>query len=144
LYRKKNWPLDKVIDLSKKLIEKKKIPVFLINKDEILLKEKLNKFIPQGLFPEFETSLNSPALVTCLGKRVDCAITIDNGVMHMLSIGKIPIVALFGPTDVKKFAPFHKGARILDSKEINNTDDISSISVEDVLQALTQNLNFSY
>ena len=144
LYRKKSWPLNKVIDLSKNLLNKKKMPVFLINKNEKILKEKISKAIPEALFPEHETKLNSPALVTCLGKRVDCAITIDNGVMHMLSVGKIPIIVLFGPTDAKKFAPSHEVTTILDSKEMYNTDDISSISVEDVLKALEQNLNFSY
>ena len=32
IYRKKEWPLDKIIQISRKILENKKIPVFLIKK----------------------------------------------------------------------------------------------------------------
>ena len=96
------------------------------------------------MFPEHESTLSSPALVTCLGKRLDFAITIDNGVMHMLSLGKIPMISLFGPTDSEKFAPEYKNSIILDSKKIYKNKNISLISVEDVLKASKQFLSFSH
>ena len=111
------------------------------NKD---LKNKIQKLIPFSLFPEHETNLSSPALVTCLGKRLDFAITIDNGVMHMLSLSKVPMISLFGPTDAEKFAPEYEKSIVLDSKKLHNTKDISAITVEDVLTAAKQHLNFSY
>ena len=80
--------------------------------------------------------------MTCLGKRLDFAISIDNGVMHMLSLSKTPMIVLFGPTNSKKFAPGYKDLIILDSKKIKQTSDISSISAEDVLQAAEQHSNF--
>ena len=94
--------------------------------------------IPNSLFPEHESDLSSPALVTCLAKRLDFVISIDNGVMHMLSLNKIPMIILFGPTDPKKFAPTYNKSIILDSKKIYNTKNISAITVEDVLQAAKQ------
>ena len=100
--------------------------------------------IPSALFPEHETDLSSSALVSCLGKRLDYAISIDNGVMHMLALSKVPMITLFGPTDPKKFAPKYKSSIILDSKKLYNTKNVSSITVEDVLQAAKQHLNFSY
>ena len=93
------------------------------------------------MFPEHETLLESPALVTCLGTRLDLAITIDNGIMHMIALSKIPIISLFGPTDAKKFAPQYKDSKILDSKKIYNSKNVSDITVEDVLQAVKQFLN---
>ena len=143
VYRKKEWPLDKVIKLSEELIKNNKIPVFLIEKKYQELKNKIKNSIPSALFPEHETSLNSPALVTCLGSRMDLAITIDNGIMHMLSLSKVPIISLFGPTNANKFAPQYKDTKILDSKKIYNSKNVSDITVEDVLQASKQLLNFN-
>ena len=81
-------------------------------------------------------------MVVCLGKRLDFAISIDNGVMHMLSLGKVPMVVLFGPTNSEKFAPDYEKLIVLDSKKIKKTSDIRSIGVEDVLSSIKQHLNF--
>jgi len=142
VYRKKEWPLNKVIKLSEELVKNNKIPVFFIEKKYQELKNKIKNSIPAGLFPEHETLLESPALVTCLGTRLDLAITIDNGIMHMIALSKIPIISLFGPTDAKKFAPQYKDSKILDSKKIYNSKNVSDITVEDVLQAAKQFVNF--
>ena len=142
MYRKKEWPLKNIIKICQKLKLEKKIPVFFVEKNNDELIKKISKLIPDALFPEYESNLSSPALVVCLGKRLDFAISIDNGVMHMLSLGKIPMIVLFGPTRSEKFAPNYSGLVILDSKQLKNTKDISSISAEDVLQAARQHLNF--
>ena len=142
VYRKKEWPIKNIIDICKKIKIKNKTPVFFIEKKNKELKSKISQLIPNSLFPEHETEISSPALVTCLGKRLDFAISIDNGVMHMLSLAKIPMIVLFGPTKSEKFAPSYKNLIILDSKKIKMTSDISSITVEDVLQAAKQHLNF--
>jgi len=142
VYRKKEWPLNKIIKLSEELVKNNKIPVFLIEKKYQELKNNIKSSIPSALFPEHETSLNCPALITCLGTRLDLAITIDNGIMHMLSLSKVPIVSLFGPTNAEKFAPKYKAAKVLDSKKIYKSKNVSDITVEDVLQAVKQFVNF--
>ena len=142
VYRKKEWPLSNVVSLCNKLKDKNKIPVFFIEKKNNELKNKINELIPNAIFPEHESKLSSPTLVTCLGKRLDFAISIDNGIMHMLSLAKIPMIVLFGPTKSEKFAPNYKGLIILDSKKIKNKSNIASISVDDVLKAAEQYLNF--
>ena len=142
VYRKKEWPLDKVVKLAEELVKKNKVPVFLIEKKYQEIKNKIRSSIPSALFPEHETNISSPPLVTCLGKRLDFAITIDNGIMHMLALSRIPIISLFGPTDSKKFAPIYKNSIILDSKKIYNSKNIDNITVEDVLKAATQLSNF--
>ena len=141
VYRKKEWPLDNVIEISSKLLEKGKIPVFFIEKKNIELKNKINSLLPNALFPEHESELSCPSLVTCLGKRLDFAISIDNGVMHMLSLSKVPMITLFGPTDAEKFAPNYEQSIILDSKKIYNSKNVADITVGDVLQAAKQFLN---
>ena len=136
--------MDNIIKICNKFIEYKKTPVFFIEKKNKELKNKIEKLVPSALFPEHETNISSPALVTCLGKRLDFAITIDNGVMHMLSLSKVPMISLFGPTDPDKFAPEYKSSIVLDSKKLYNTKNVSAITVEDVLTAAKQHLNFSY
>ena len=140
VYRKKEWPINNVISLCNKF--KNKVPVFFIEKKNIDLKNRINKLIPNAIFPEHDSVLSSPALVTCLGKRLDFAISIDNGIMHMLSLAKTPMVVLFGPTNSEKFAPNYKGIIVLDSKKIKETSNISSISADDVLLSVEQHLNF--
>ena len=142
VYRKKEWPLNNIVKICNKLIQNNKIPVFLIEKKNNELKNKIKNLIPSALFPEHETNLSSSALVTCLGKRLDFAISIDNGVMHMLSLSKVAMIVLFGPTNPEKFAPKYKNLIILDSKKLHNTKNISTITVDDVLNAAKQLLNY--
>ena len=65
---------------------------------------------------------------------LDLAISIDNGVMHMMSLAKVPMIVLFGPTNSDKFAPNHDNTIILDSNKLYKTKDISKIRVEDLLK----------
>ena len=144
IYRKKEWPLKYIVKTAEVLKEKNKIPVFFVEKKNKELINKIKNLISYAKFPENESEFTSPALVTCLAKRLDFAITIDNGVMHMLSLSKVPMISLFGPTDSEKFAPEYEKSIVLDSKKIHNTKNISAITVEDVLMAAKQHLNFSY
>ena len=142
VYRKKEWPLSNIVEICNKLTQNNKTPVFFIEKKNHELVNKIKNLIPSALFPEHETDLSSPALVTCLGKRLDFAISIDNGVMHMLSLSKVPMIILFGPTDSEKFAPEYKNSIVLDSKKLYNTKNVSSITIKDVLNATKQHLNY--
>ena len=90
--------------------------------------------INSALFPELETNLSCPALITAMATRLEKAISIDNGIMHMIGLANIPMIVLFGPTNSKKFAPKIDNIEILDSKILNNSDDIELISEEDVLK----------
>ena len=82
------------------------------------------------------SSLSGPPLVSALSKRLDKAISIDNGIMHMIGLADIPMIVLFGPTNSKKFAPKIKNIDILDSKIIYNSNDIQKITEDDVLSLL--------
>jgi ADP-heptose:LPS heptosyltransferase len=132
VYRKKSWSIENFINLAKILITKNKTPVFFIEKEKFLLINRIKEQIPTALFPEKNSNISCPALVTALASRLDKAISIDNGVMHMISLANIPMIVLFGPTDSEKFAPKNNDVKILDSKKIYNSDNINSITVDDV------------
>jgi len=78
------------------------------------------------------SNMSCPALVTALSSRLDQAVSIDNGVMHMMGLADIPMIVLFGPTNSEKFAPKNNYTKVLDSKKIHDTADIESITVEEV------------
>ena len=131
-YRKKSWSIYKFISLANKALIKNKIPVFFIEKNQEHIIEKIKNQVPGALFPETQSKLSCPALVTALSSRLDQAVSIDNGVMHMMGLANIPMIVLFGPTNSKKFAPKNNYTKILDSKKIYSSTDINLITVEEV------------
>ena len=131
-YRKKSWSIYKFISLANKCLIKNKVPVFFIERSQEQIIDKIKNQVPMALFPETKSKLSCPALVTALASRLDQAITIDNGVMHMIGLAEIPMIVLFGPTNSEKFAPKNNYTKILDSKKIHKTSDIESISVDEV------------
>ncbi len=135
-YRKKSWSIYKFTALANKVLSKNKKPVFFIEKDKIDLIEKIKNQVPSAIFPEVNSKLACPALVTALSARLDTAVSIDNGIMHMMALANIPMIVLFGPTNSKKFAPKNKYTKILDSKIIHKTKDINSIEVDEVLSLI--------
>ena len=135
-YRKKSWSIYKFISLANKIISKNKIPVFFIEKDKIDLIEKIKNQVPSAIFPELNSKLSCPALVTALASRLNIAVSIDNGIMHMMGLANIPMIVLFGPTNSKKFAPKNTFTKILDSKIMYKTKDLNSIQVDEVLSLI--------
>jgi len=132
IYRKKSWSLYKFIALANKVLIKGKTPVFFIEKEFEQVIEKIKNQVPTALFPEANSKLSCPALVTALSSRLDQAVSIDNGVMHMIGLANIPMIVLFGPTNSEKFAPKNNFIKVLDSKKIYNTSDIDSITIDEV------------
>ena len=135
-YRKKSWSLDKFINLAKEITTRNKKPVFFIKKENTELIDEIKKKISNALFPELETSLSGPPLITALSTRLEKAVSIDNGIMHMIGLANIPMIVLFGPTNSEKFAPKIDKIDILDSKLIYNSNDILKIKVQDVLNLM--------
>ncbi len=135
-YRAKSWSLKNFITLASKIEEKNKIPVFFIEKNENELIKEIKQKLPNALFPELHSNIASPALITAMAKRLDVAISIDNGVMHMIALAEVPMIVLFGPTDSDKFAPKNETVKILDSKIIYKSKDINKITVHDVFKLI--------
>ena len=133
-YRKKSWSLSKFINLSKSIINKGYKPVFFLNDNNKDLIDNIKLEINSALFPELETTMSCPALITAMATRLEKAVSIDNGIMHMIGLANIPMIVLFGPTNSEKFAPKIDSIEILDSKILNNSDDIETISEQDVLK----------
>ena len=133
-YRKKTWPLNKFINIANRL--NNLIPVFFIEKNNVKLIKEISSSVKTAIFPETDTLLSCPALITAMSARLKKAITNDNGIMHMMGLANIPMITLFGPTNSNKFAPKIKNIKILDSKKIYNSEDISKITEKEVLDLI--------
>ena len=127
-----------VLDREWELVQSESIDYSILEKTNNEIANKIKLEVPLALFPEHKSTMSSPALVTALSSRLEKAISIDNGVMHMIGLANIPMIVLFGPTNPEKFAPEYKSSVVLDSKKLYNTKNISSITVEDVLMAAKQ------
>ena len=136
VYREKSWSINNFMDLATKINEKSKVPVFFVEKEETELIKEIKSKLPNALLPELHSNIACPALVTALASRLNLAISIDNGVMHMMGLANIPMIVLFGPTDSEKFAPKINSIQILDSKKMYDTNDINAITVHDVFKLI--------
>ncbi len=136
LYREKSWLLENFINIASKINDKNFVPVFFVEKKDMDIIKKIKSKLPNALFPELYSKLSCPALVTALSSRLSKAISIDNGIMHMMGLANIPMIVLFGPTSSKKFAPKIDSIHILDSKKLYKSKDINTISVHDVFKLL--------
>jgi ADP-heptose:LPS heptosyltransferase len=120
-----------------------KVPVFLIKKNNTELIAKIKNEVKEAIFPEENAKYSDPAFVTALATRLNLTISINNGIMHMVSLAYKPMILLFGsggPREVEKFAPKYSNVKILNSNKMYNTNDISKISENDVLD-LVQYIN---
>jgi hypothetical protein len=68
---KKAGPLKNFINIAKKIKIKGKIPVFFIEKTNIELINMIKKEVDNALFPELETILSGPPLVSALSTRLE-------------------------------------------------------------------------
>lgn len=79
-------------------------------------------------------------------KKCSWALTHDSGVMHLASYLNVPLVALWGPTSLERYAPWvkrsvivrrnEKCARCQDPKSSASHNCMSFIEVEDVINAI--------
>ena len=90
--------------LLAKEISKEICPLFFSRKKEVDLIQKIKSEIPNALFPELLSNLSCPALVAALSKRLKLAISIDNGVMHMIGLAQVPMIVLLDQLMQKVFA----------------------------------------
>lgn len=123
----KRWNAENFIELIRQINGFSDDPIVLLGgKDEIdLCKiiEEENKGILNmcGRLTLFETSfvLSNSRMLICN----------DTGIMHLATANKIPVIALFGPTN-----PLHIGPYTKNSFVIKNSEKMESITVQDVIE----------
>jgi ADP-heptose:LPS heptosyltransferase len=137
--RQKCWPLDRFVQVANAQARQGRHPVFMLGPEEAEWLDDLAAAVPDALFPLQQreaTSLDAgPALTIALAARLAAAVANDSGGGHMMAAARVPMVALFGPSDPAKFAPWTKPLEIVRA-QAHGTDDMAAIPVTTVLQAL--------
>ncbi len=95
--RIKEFQLIEIIKTAQYFAEKKFIPVFFIEPKYIEEINLIKKHIINAYFPEHLASpeLQNPALVMAIANKMSFNISIDNGVMHMLTLRQSKIICIF-------------------------------------------------
>ncbi len=139
----KRWPIERYARLIGMVRERMGARTLILwGPGEKKEAERLQAMAGEGALLACPT--NIPQLYAML-EKVDMYIGGDTGVMHLASAAKIPVVAIFGPTDVKINAPYGLNNVIVrkeiscspcKKKDCRERTCIESISVEDVFEAV--------
>jgi heptosyltransferase III len=128
----KNWPLAKFLELAELLATSgRTTPIFTLGEADREISVQLKKLgclttvLPQCSLVELAEFLSA----------CDAYVGNDSGITHLAASLGIPVVAIFGPTDPEMWAPRGPNTRIIRSAD-QSTDGLSSISVDDVMDAL--------
>ena len=137
--RHKCWPLDNFIALARQQQTQDRIPVFILGPGEADMVGILRDAVPAALFPTVGhdgTPPNPSILFTiAIGQQLAAAVANDSGAGHILAASDTPLVSLFGPTPVAKFAPTAKRLEIINAASFGS-DAMSAIPVRAVVEAV--------
>ena len=133
----KQWPTEKFLGLSKKIIQEIPCRLIIIGGKEEISKSKDFCVGNPGLI-DFTGKLSLRQLAAFL-KRSKLLISNDSGPVHMASAVKTPVIAIFrndlpgkGP---KRWGPWGEGNTVIQNSSLSN------ISVEEVFQKIKEMLH---
>lgn len=127
---KKNWPIDHFIELAERLMTQTGFaPVLTLGEaDEAIARELAADVTGIPVLPPCSLVELAQCLSACVGYVGN-----DSGITHLAAALRIPVVALFGPTDPGVWAP--RGPNV---KVIHAPEELANIAVNDVYVSLVQ------
>lgn len=137
---RKNWPVERWLALAGALVARGLTPVFLIGPQEQALIERIRAEAPGALMPEVEPvdpalGLVRLELAIAVGERLTAVVANDNGIGHLMATIGTPLVSLFGPTDVRRWAPFTRRGEIVRAQDFGG-ETMEDIPVDAALAGL--------
>ncbi len=112
----KRWPAHRFAELASMLQEKHNAQILVIGSaEEVELVESIaSSMTERPINMAGKTTLLQLAKLISLG---DLFITNDSGPMHIANALRVPLVAIFGPTDPRVTGPFHQPSAVI-KKEV--------------------------
>jgi ADP-heptose:LPS heptosyltransferase len=112
----KRWPLERYLDLARRIEASGRKAVFFFGPDEAADAQAAREAIPAALFPERDRTdghpaVKGPLLAIALAGRLTAAVANDAGPGHMLAAGGAPLLSL--QKDHRKAVKFRPAARRL-------------------------------
>ncbi len=142
----KNWPIERFAEVGRTLYDTFDAVLYISG-------------VPQdaAVCAELENSLPAGACVNLCGKtslvelgsllqRMDLAVTVDSGPMHMAAAIGTPTLAVFGPTDPVRVGPYGLRHRVLRRSQVagyskSDMESIRAVGVADVLSTACEMLS---
>lgn len=130
---KKMWPLKKFIELANqfKQLHHDYHIVLTGGDNEQHLANEFKKHIPDAISLVGKTDVLQLA---ALMQHFSVYVCPDTGTMHVACAMNTPLIALFGPTNVKRTGPYPK----TDSRRVIETKDLSKLNPEAVLSVINE------
>ncbi|MDD5634954.1 MAG: glycosyltransferase family 9 protein [Candidatus Omnitrophica bacterium] len=121
----KRWPPEKYGKLADKLIRDLKCRVFLVGSEEdaATIRDVISNMEEYAVNLCSRTPLG---ILAELMRRVDLVITNDSAPLHIASAVNTPTIAIFAPTDERKYGPLADMSRVISSREPCRPCDRSS------------------
>ncbi len=122
----KRWPVERFAEVGRRLAGRFAARLVVIGgPNDVGRAERLAaRLPPQAANFAGKTSLGRLAAVL---RRADVVVTNDSGPMHLAAALKIPVVAVFGPTDPRKVGPYGSVHRVLEGR-----GDVMNVTVDEV------------
>lgn len=137
--RIKCWPLDRYLELGRRIANRGRVPVILLGPGEADWQDAVRTALPQALLPLQDPRAGnlagSPLLTIAIAGRLAAGVANDSGGGHMLAAADVPLLSLFGPTPPAKFAPFVTRGTVLRAQDFGGTE-MTAIPVDAVDAAL--------
>ncbi|MEQ8818271.1 MAG: glycosyltransferase family 9 protein [Thalassobaculum sp.] len=140
--RQKCWPLDRYVELARRVAARGRTPVFLLGPDEADWAARIRDALPDAVLPLQDPAAGalagSPLLTIAVAAHLDAAVANDSGGGHMLAAADIPLLSLFGPTPPAKFAPFVSRGAVVRAQDFGGggMDAIPVDAVDAALETL--------
>lgn len=101
----KQWPPERFAVVARHLVETRRATIVLTGApDDRSLIDAVAKMLPAGSFIDV-SSVGNLMTVAALLEEADVMLTGDTGPMHLAAAVGTPIVAVFGPSDPRRYAP---------------------------------------
>jgi lipopolysaccharide heptosyltransferase II len=106
----RRWPVDRFIELSRKLIQKEYYVILLGGPDDFELNEHVRKAVNRKIFNAAVGTIKQAAALMRKCRYIVCN---DSGPMHLASAVNKHIISIFGPTNPARKAPLHKESKAI-------------------------------
>ncbi|MFD2185028.1 glycosyltransferase family 9 protein [Rhodoplanes azumiensis] len=129
---RKNWPRERFAALAERLAASGRTPVVFIGPQETAVRDELRRAAPSAIFPDTTARLE---LAVAIAERLAAAVANDSGIGHLLAATRTPLVSLFGPTEVARWAPFTRHGIVVSAKDFGG-DTMEHIPVDAAFAAV--------
>jgi len=128
-----------IVKTAQHFVEKNFIPVFFIEPKyekeiNIIKKNIINAYFPEHLA---SSELKNPSLVIAIANKMSFNISIDNGVMHMLTLASPKLIVFFNKSS-EKFKPIKNNSFVYDCEK--NKETIDNLDSQKIIEFIEKNI----